>query len=276
MKASTAIGIAVAIFGIMAASFIEGSNPITLLLNKSAMAAMCLVFVGTAGVTIGAVGMDRFKSIPRLYKRAFSAEPQVLVARVHELSGLADVARRDGLLALEGRLEDIGDDFTRKGLQLVVDGTDPKTTREVMEAEIDAMAARHRAGIEIFKQAGGFAPTLGVIGTCIGLVHVLGNLSQPETLGPLIAGAFIATLLGVGSANVVYLPVAARLKALSEEEQEERGMVVEGVIALQAGENPRAITERLLAFVPPAERATEPAPTPAAAGAAPLGDPVPA
>ena len=273
MKASTALGIFLALFGIVAAAFIEGSNPFTLLMNKPAMAAMVLVLVGTAGATMAAVGLERFKTVPSLYKRAFAAEAPRLAHQVHEVVGLAEVARRDGLLALEGRLETIEDPFTRKGLQLVVDGTDPKTIREVLESEIDAMAARHRGAIEIFKQAGGYAPTLGVIGTCIGLVHVLGNLAQPETLGPAIAGAFIATLLGVGSANVVYLPVAARLKGLSEEEQEERTMLTEGVLAVQAGENPRAITERLMTFVPPADReldaaaaargAAAPAPSPA-------------
>ena len=114
-------------------------------------------------------------------------------------SRYAERARRDGLLALEEELESIDDEYLKKGLQLVVDGTDPDLVREILEAEIDGMRARHKEGAEPFEKAGGFAPTMGIIGTVMGLVHVLQNLVQPETLGPSISGAFIATLLGVGA-----------------------------------------------------------------------------
>jgi chemotaxis protein MotA len=116
------------------------------------------------------------------------------------------------------------------------------------------MHSRHKAGWGVFEKAGGFAPTMGIIGTVMGLVHVLENLSAPETLGPSISGAFIATLIGVGSANVVFLPVANRLKGLSEEELEARTLVVEGILAIQSGDNPRVVAEKLISFVPPAER----------------------
>jgi chemotaxis protein MotA len=142
----------------------------------------------------------------------------------------------------------------RKGMQLVVDGTDPEVVREILEAELDGMAARHKAGSQPFVQAGGFAPTLGILGTVMGLVHVLENLDKPETLGHSIAGAFIATLYGVGAANVVFLPIGNRLKVLAEQEQEVKTMTIEGILALQAGENPRLVADRLMTFVPPAQR----------------------
>jgi len=126
--------------------------------------------------------------------------------------------------------------------------------RDVLEAEIDAMAGRHAAGAAPFEKAGGFAPTMGIIGTVMGLVHVLQNLSAPSTLGPAISSAFIATLMGVGSANVVYLPVANRLKALSSAEIELRTLTLEGILSVQAGDNPRIVAEKLTSFVPPAER----------------------
>lgn len=250
MKAATLIGIVIGAVGILGGGMMEGTSP-TMLIN---IPAMLIVFGGTLGVTMASVGMETMKNVPGLYKRAFSAEPPALGARVGLIVGFAERARRDGLLALESEVEGIEDPFTKKGLQLVVDGTDPDMLREIMETEIDAMSARHRAGAECFKQAGGYSPTMGIIGTVMGLVHVLSNLSQPETLGPSISAAFIATLFGVGVANVVFLPVAARLKALSEEEVEERDLLLEGIMAIQSGDNPRVVAERLMSFVPPAQR----------------------
>ena len=161
------------------------------------------------------------------------------------------------LLALEEELEEIDDAYTRKGLQLVVDGTPPDLVKEILEAEVYGMRARHRAGAKIFDVAGGFAPTMGVLGTVMGLISALQKLDQPETLGPAISGAFIATLLGVGAANIVLLPVAQRLKGMSEDEVRTRVLVLEGILAIQSGDNPRVIEEKLISFVPPGERAEE-------------------
>ncbi|HTB50209.1 MAG TPA: MotA/TolQ/ExbB proton channel family protein, partial [Solirubrobacteraceae bacterium] len=127
----------------------------------------------------------------------------------------------------------------------------------ILEAEVDGMAARHAVGASPFEKAGGFAPTMGIIGTVLGLVHVLQNLAAPSTLGPSISAAFIATLMGVGSANVIFLPIANRLKAISAEEVELRMMTLEGILSLQAGDNPRLVSEKLMSYVPPAERSEE-------------------
>jgi chemotaxis protein MotA len=198
--------------------------------------------------------MDTMKKIPALYKLAFGPPELDVRARVQLLVSLAEQARREGLLALDAQIGEIDDEFTRKGLQLVVDGTDPELVREILEAELDGMTTRHAAGATAFEKAGGFGPTMGIIGTVMGLVHVLQNLSAPSTLGPSISTAFIATLLGVGSANVIFLPVAARLRALSSAESELRILTMEGILAVQAGDNPRVVADKLNSYVAPAER----------------------
>jgi chemotaxis protein MotA len=253
VKAATAIGIVVACVGILGAAMMEGTSPMALF----NVPATILVFAGTFGATVAAVGMDAAKRIPALYKIAFSGAERDLAAKVRELVGFAEKARRDGLLTLENDLQGVEDDFTRKGLQLVVDGTDPDLVRDILEVEVDAMVARHKEGAEVFKTAGGFAPTMGIIGTVMGLVHVLENLSAPETLGPAISGAFIATLMGVGAANVVFLPVAGRLKGMSHAEVNERTLILEGILSIQSGDNPRVVAEKLMSLVPPGERNSE-------------------
>jgi chemotaxis protein MotA len=218
------------------------------------MPALIIIIAGTAGATMASCGMDGMKKIPALYKLVISAEPVDVQGRVSLLVSLAEQARREGLLALDAQIADIEDEFTKKGLQLVVDGTDPELVRAILEAEIDGMAARHHAGVLPFEKAGGFAPTIGIIGTVMGLVHVLQNLSAPATLGPSISSAFIATLMGVASANVIYLPVANRLKAMSASEVELRTLTLEGILSVQAGDNPRVVADKLTSFVAPAER----------------------
>src|SRR3954470_15426504 len=257
MKVSSAIGLAVAVAGLFLGATMEGSN-VMAILNPS---AMLIVLGGTLGATIAGTSFDTVKAIPALYKKACLSEPPDMVGRVKELVGYAEKARRDGLLALDEQLAEIDDPYTRKGLQLVVDGTDPDLVTEVLETENTNMKKRHQAGVQPFDKAGGFAPTMGIIGTVFGLVHVLENLDAPETLGPSISAAFIATLIGVASANVFYLPIGNRLKQLSAEEVQFRTMTLEGVLAIQAGDNPRVVEEKLMAYVPPELRAASDAET---------------
>lgn len=253
MKAATGIGIVAATIGILLSAMMEGTSPASFM----DIPAIIIIVVGTTGATLASVGMESMKRVPGLWKIVLKAEPPDLKSRVTLLVSLAEQARREGLLALDARLSEVEDEFTRKGLQLVVDGSDPALVREVLEAEIDGMAARHAVGASPFEKAGGFAPTMGIIGTVMGLVHVLQNLNAPATLGPAISGAFIATLMGVGSANVIYLPAAARLKAISAEELTLRTLTLEGILSVQAGDNPRIVAEKLSSFVAPDERETE-------------------
>jgi len=253
MKAATAIGIGVAFFSLLLSAMMDGTSPAAFI----NIPALMIIMGGTAGVTLASVGMQPMKRVPNLYKLVISAEPPDTRAQLDQLVSLADKARREGLLALDAILPEIEDGFTRTALQLVVDGTDPEMVHMILQAEIDGMAARHEAGASPFEKAGGFAPTMGIIGTVLGLVHVLQNLAAPSTLGPSISAAFIATLMGVGAANVIFLPIANRLKAISAEEVELRVMTLEGILSIQAGDNPRLVAEKLMSFLPPAERAEE-------------------
>ena len=250
MKVSSVIGLVVAMAGLYLGATMEGSNPLAIL-NPS---AMLIVLGGTLGAVIMGTSFDAVKSIPKLYMKAFNSEPPDLNGKVVELVGYAEAARRDGLLALDEVTSTIEDPYTRKGLQLVVDGTDPDLVADILESENDAMRKRHIAGVQPFDKAGGYAPTMGIIGTVFGLIHVLANLDKPATLGPSISAAFVATLLGVASANVLYLPISSRLKQLSQEELHARALIVEGILSIQAGDNPRVVQEKLITFVPPALR----------------------
>ena len=250
MKAASAIGIAIGCAGILLGAQMEGT-PMGSLFN---VPAALIIFGGVAGACMASAGFEAMKLIPVLYKKAFSAERRDLRVLVSELVSYSERARRDGLLALEEELDEVDDAYTRKGLQLVVDGTPPDMVKDVLEAEIHGMRARHKIGAKLFENAGGFAPTMGVLGAVLGLISALQNLDDPESLGPAIATAFIATLLGVGAANVIFLPVSQRLKQLSESEVEARVLVLEGILAIQSGDNPRVIEEKLISFVPPGER----------------------
>jgi chemotaxis protein MotA len=253
MKFGTGIGIVISLIGIAMGATMEGTN-VMVVMN---VPAMLIVLVGTLGVTIAACGLPVHIQLPKLYMKAIMPPDLDLVGRVGELVGYAEKARRDGLLALDEAVKEITDPFTRKGVQLVVDGTDPDLVAAVLDAENEAMRKRHTAGRAPFMQAGALAPTMGIVGTVFGLVNVMNNLNQPSTLGPLIAAAFLATLIGVGSANCVFLPVANRLKELSEAEMHFREMTLEGVLAIQAGDNPRVVAEKLMAYVPPSQRPSE-------------------
>jgi chemotaxis protein MotA len=253
MKAASAIGIGLAFGSLLMSSMMDGTSPASFI----NIPALMIILGGTAGVTLASTGMEAMKRVPSLYKLVFSAEPPDMRGQLDRLVGLADKARREGLLALDAMLGEIEDPFTRNALQLVVDGTDPEMVHTILEAEVDGMAARHAASAGPFEKAGGFAPTMGIIGTVLGLVHVLQNLASPASLGPSISAAFIATLMGVGAANVIFLPIANRLKAISAEEVELRMMTVEGILSIQAGDNPRLVSEKLMSYLPPAERPTE-------------------
>jgi chemotaxis protein MotA len=250
MKPSTGIGIGIAFFGILLGALMEGTSPVSFI----DIPAVLIIFAGTAGATMASVGSDAMRRIPDLYRLVFRAQPPDVAGRVTLLVSLAEQARREGLLALDERVSEVDDSFTSKGLQLVVDGIDPDLVREVLEAEIDGMVARHHVGVSTFEKAGGFAPTMGIIGTVMGLVHVLQNLAAPSTLGPSISSAFVATLFGIGTANVVYLPVANRLKSLSAAEVELRMLTLDGILAVQAGDNPRVVAEKLNSYIAPIDR----------------------
>ena len=199
--------------------------------------------------------MEQLKKLPTLVKMAFFKpnlqERGELLKLFIELS---QIARREGILALENKVQEIQDPFFRTGLSMVIDGMDPEFVSDVLDAELAIMQERHALGRSMLEQAGLYAPTLGVLGAVIGLIAALGNLNDVNKLGHAIAAAFVATILGIFTAYVVYLPLANKLKNLSKAEVSEKRMIIEGILSLQAGDSPTAIEAKLLVFIPQSER----------------------
>jgi chemotaxis protein MotA len=246
MDPATGIGVGVGLVVIFVAQIMEGGNPASLLL----VPPMLLVFGATFFVSMAGGTLADFKAaISGLVKAITSGAPSA-VEVVPVIVTLADKARKEGLLALEESLKDVEDPFLVKGLTMAVDGTDPEEMREILEGEVSAKKAAAKQTAKFWSDAGAYAPTIGIIGTVMGLVHVLENLAEPEKLGHLIAGAFIATLWGVLSANVFWLPIAARIKRLAELEAARDEVVVEGVLAIQSGSNPRIVAQKLRSLLP--------------------------
>ena len=233
-------------FGSMIGAFLlEGGSPGMLAAGSAAI----IVFGGT----IGSVGLSfsakKLKNIPAMLKLMFTSQEKDLVELVTYFKQLSFKTRKEGLLSIEGEITDALDPFVKKGLQLVVDGVEPQTVKTILEFELESTYERHKEGAAIFDAAGGFAPTMGIIGTVMGLVQVLSNLSDPAVLGEKIAVAFIATLYCVGSANLLWLPIAARLKDLNNEEIKEKQLVIEAVLLMQEGANPNILAEKLKGFL---------------------------
>lgn len=212
--------------------------------------AAMIVFGGTIGVIGASFPMSQIKRIPKIFGVAFGSKQQDREALVHLFAELSTNTRKNGLLSLETEIQNGSfDKFMAQGLQMVVDGIEPETVEKTLETKLENMSERHAKGAEIFSAAGGYSPTLGIIGTVFGLVSVLGNLSEPDTLGPKIATAFIATLYGIGAANLIWLPIANRLKSIDAEEMLTKIMILDGILMIQGGSNPRLIEEKLKGYL---------------------------
>jgi len=246
MDIATAVGVGGGMAVIVTATVLEGGNPMALI----QVPAMLLVFGTTILVSIAGGTLSDAKGAVSALKRAFTGSVQPAGHVVPTVVGLADRARREGLLALEDAMKDIDDEFLVKGVTLAIDGTDPEEVRDILEGEMMARSRADKRAAKFFGDAGAYAPTIGIIGTVMGLVHVLENLASPDKLGGLIAAAFIATLWGVMSANVIWLPISNRLKRLGELESARMEIIVEGVAAIQSGANPRVIQHRLVSLLP--------------------------
>jgi chemotaxis protein MotA len=253
MDRATQVGIGLGLVAIVGANILEGGKPTSLLLLPPIM----LVLGGTIGAAIAGGTMSDAKDAVRSLKRALTWKHTPSSDLVPVMVGLADKARRQGLLTLEDAVADLDDDFLKRGVTLAVDGTDPDEIREILEAELDMKRSADRHSAKFFNDMGGYAPTIGIIGTVMGLVHVLENLSNPDELGHMIAGAFVATLWGVMTANVVWLPLGSRLTRIGELESGRMELVIEGVLAVQAGANPRVVAQRLESLLPVGDRAAE-------------------
>lgn len=251
---ATLIGFVLAIVSLLIMMVLEGSSPLAIIL----LPPLVLVFGGTFGAAIAGMPMSDVKKIPAFFKAAVLPQaPAAPADSIETLVKLSERARRDGLLALEDEAKNIDDPFLKRGLQMLADSMDPEDVRAILESEIESKRAEDKVGAKFFNAMGGYAPTIGIIGTVVGLIHVLENLAQPEKLGHMIAAAFIATLWGVLSANFFWLPMGAKITRISEQGILGMELLVEGVCEIQAGTGPRAVRQKLNALVPPSQVAKE-------------------
>ncbi len=215
------------------------------------LAPAVIVFGGTAGAVGLTFPAEVLKRLPKIMKVIINPKKIDMPSLVAYFKDVSYKTRKNGLLSLEGEISSDPnlDPFIKKGLQLVVDGVDPQAVRGILELELESTSDRHRKGAAIFEQAGGFSPTLGIIGTVMGLVHILADLSDPTTLGAKIASGFLATLYGLASANLLFLPLGSRLKSLDEKEFGEKSLIIEGILYVQEGINPNTIAEKLKGFL---------------------------
>lgn len=214
-------------------------------------AALMLIFVGTFGAAAASMTKSDLKEIPRGFKRAFLSTAPDASGLVDVIVQMADRARREGLLALEEMAKDIEDPLLKEGIQMTVDGSDADEIGEILDMRVTAKKEQDKVAVGFFEGQGGYAPTLGVVGAVIGLIHALGNLDQVDKLGGMIGAAFVATLWGVLIGNAVWLPMGAKLKRLSQLEVKNMEMIIEGVLAVQAGTSPRVVEQKLRSALPP-------------------------
>ncbi|MCR4288531.1 MAG: flagellar motor protein [Deltaproteobacteria bacterium] len=250
MDILTIVGLVLGFSAIIGGQVLEGGT----LHSIMQFTAAIIVLGGTIGAVLVNYSMPTFLlALKNVRKTLFNGkdDPKGVIKEIAELAG---IARKDGLLALEARIKAINDPFLKKGLQLIVDGTEPKLTREILEIDVAYSEEYNMSSSKVFESAGGYAPTIGILGAVLGLIHVMENLAEPDKLGGGIAVAFVATVYGVGSANLLWLPLAGKMKSKIREEVIIKEMIIEGLISISEGENPRRVEEKLGGFLREASR----------------------
>lgn len=237
-------GLALGLATIVVGQVLEGGHVASLVQPT----ALLIVFGGTLGAVMLQSPLPVFLAGMRMGAWVFFppvVEPQKLIG---DLGRWSQIARKEGLLALEGQINTLSDPFVRKGLQLLVDGSEPDRLREVLEVEISAYEAKLKLASKVWESAGGYSPTIGILGAVMGLIHVMENLTDPAKLGSGIAVAFVATIYGVGAANLIFLPVAKKLMANIGRLITLREMLVDGLVGIANGDNPRIVESRLRGY----------------------------
>ncbi len=215
-----------------------------------------IVIGGTIGAVFVSHPLNKVLSIFGVLKNAFLVTPLTPSSTIKQLVEFAEQARREGILALEARAQEIDDDFLKKGISLAVDGTEPDLIKDILYTEISFIEQRHKFGVNIFEFAGTIAPAFGMIGTLIGLILMLGNMSDVDSIGPNMAVALITTMYGSIVANTFCIPIALKLSNYSKDEILIKELMLEGIMSLQSGDNPRIVEQKLTAFIEPGLRAT--------------------
>ena len=253
MDITTVLGLVLGIGAVLLSFVMEGGHLASLI----QVPAMILVIFGTLGAAIITTSFGQLANLPKLFK-IILFEKKLDAQRLIELIyGLSQKSRKNGLLSLERELTTINDSFLKKAIQLAIDGFETAKIREILEIEMAYMHERHKVGSAFFQKLGGFSPTLGIIGTVLGLIHALGSMENSSNMAGAIASAFIATLWGVSLANLVYLPISDKLKAKHQDEAVYLEIISEGVVSLAMGDNPRVIRMKLLSFLLPDQRTSE-------------------
>jgi chemotaxis protein MotA len=247
MDPATIIGIVAAFGAVFTLLILEGGSIGEIML----VAPLILVFGGTMGVALAGGLLKDMIGMFSALKDAFLTKVQPPDGLLEDIVKLAEKARREGLLALEDGMKDVDNEFLRKGLQLAVDGTDQDELQDILEAEVDAKRKHDKVNAKILADMGAYAPTVGIVGTTLGLINALSKLDQPELLGHLIAAAFVATLWGLLSANLIWLPLSAKVKRMSEYEATQMELVIAGIVNIQSGANPRLVGQKLRSMLPP-------------------------
>lgn len=249
MDLATIIGILVS-FGLVVSAIVMGGSPMIFVNFPSVL----IVVGGTIGATLINYPLKNVLGVIGIMKNTFFSKLEDPTDIIDKFLEFANKARREGILSLEPALKEIQDNFLRKGLQLTVDGLEPEAIQEILESEISSLEDRHDLGAEIMLVMGGLAPAMGMIGTVIGLVQMLQTMDDPSSIGPAMAVALITTFYGALLSNLLFNPMAGKLKTRSKEEVLTKEIMLEGIISISKGENPRIIEEKLNSFIPPKQR----------------------
>ena len=246
MDKTTVFGLILGIGGILLGNWIDGGHLNTLLSGTAAF----IVFGGTIGATLASNTLIDFQSGLKLFKRSFKKEDKSHLKKVaQEIIDSARVSRKESLLAIENKIKDYSDPFMKNVFRFMVDGVEASTIRDVFEGEMDLEERKLNAGAKIWLDAGGFAPTIGIIGAVLGLIHVMSNLTDTSQLGQGIAVAFIATIYGIGSANLIFIPIGTKIKNKVKNQMIEKEMIIEGAVAIISGLNPYVIEQKMQSYL---------------------------
>ncbi|WP_312648265.1 flagellar motor stator protein MotA [Aminipila sp.] len=247
MELTTLLGIIVGFTSVIGAMIFKHIS-FTVFLNP---AAFFVIFVGTVATILNSFPGENLKSIGALFKILFTKQERMSELDIIELMvNLSTTARKEGLLSLESKVEEIEDPFLKKGIRMVVDGTGDEVITDILESEISAMEKRHETNASIFSSAGMYAPTLGVLGAVFGLIAAMSHIDDTDKMAEAIAAAFIATILGIFTGYVLWNPFAKKLKVKSQAEVALKYMILEGLLSIQRGDSPFMLKERLLAVLP--------------------------
>ena len=251
MDIAAFIGIILGIGAIVGGNMIEGGNTAHLL----QIAAALIVFGGTFGATLLSFSMRDILNAVKALGLVFGGRSATPNEVIEDIMGILVKARKMGLIALESQIKSIENDFLRKGLNLVVDGMAPAMIKEILYQEVDTYEETMKKAAKVFESAGGFAPTIGILGAVLGLIQVMRNVTEPSKLGGGIAVAFVATIYGVGSANLIFIPIGKKIMNRLREEMFMKELIIEGVLGVESGVNPYFLKARLNAFLAEHEKA---------------------